>query len=129
MSLQAMHVEIMGRFQTLWGVTTPVNLPNERFDPPTSEPYVIIRILPTSKTNAVGNSYNEIGGSIVIQIKTPAGRIGQKSANDLYDLILPIFNTKTFGSTSTSPTVPRFVGDNNEGWFQINAITQFRYRV
>jgi len=117
MNLDQQRAAIETRFMDQWMVgsplalRTPVGMPGFTFTPPTDEPSVRMSILNGASMNksmgSPGSNLVRSAGVLMFQIFTPGGS-GTKTANDLADLIQPIFTnwrsgTLLFRTMNTGP--------------------------
>lgn len=119
MTLDADNIAIESRFETQWGLTTPVAYMNVEFDPPRGSPWVRLSVLPGGEGQIeLGNpSLDRHVGIIDVSIFTPEGK-GTKQARELAEQAAAVFRKASFsGILCRNPDVTT-VGVM-DGWHQI----------
>lgn len=130
----AIQKVIETRFRTAWGDTTPIVYENITSGV-SDEEYVRISIAwGGAEPHSIGpnNESREIG-VIYVQVFLPAG-YGSRRSLELAELVKPIFNEQIIEDLTDdvllycNPTGIRSVSRQEEGLFQLNAVTPFEFR-
>jgi hypothetical protein len=127
MSFKNEERDIQSRFQTNWGVTTPVKYDNRDFNPTPEESHVVFEIhngdqIPIS-TGGVGDTLHRGIGIISINIHTALG-IGSQTGKDLADTAAAIFRAQTFSGITCRGADVKRLGESS-GWFVYNVSIPF----
>lgn len=118
-------------FNAAWGSTTPIAYENERFDPPSNTPYVVLTVRPD------GAFQHEIGstgahfrhpGLIYIMVFSPPDT-GNAAALALADQAAVIFrrqrSTYTDGRILYRAPTTTPIGITDEGYFHVNVVIPY----
>ncbi|UXO93744.1 structural protein [Pseudanabaena phage Pan1] len=132
MTIDAAHTAIRQRFETLWGVTTPVQYPNVKFDAPEDAPWVRLSIIDTdARWASMGVPDSNIErhlGQVTVQIFVPSGT-GEGSATEYADQVKAIFRSwrdATSGLRFLVPPYARTIGVDGK-WYQVNVVAPFEF--
>lgn len=117
-------------FVTAWGATTPIDLDNEKIDPPNDAAWVRVAIRHNASNQetlgGVGNRFFTRGGSAFIQV---FGRLnkGSREADTLAQQARAVFEGKTIANEiRILDVIVREIGPD-EAWYQVNVEAQFEY--
>lgn len=117
-------------FNTGWGSTTKISWPDMPFDPPDRQTWVRFNCAETLAQQAsmgdIGNNRFRHYGIITIQIFQPQGKAGLDAASKA-DLALGIFMGKEVDGINFYNVSARQIGDDGNGYYQINVVAWFRY--
>lgn len=132
MSYAAAHAAIRLRFETEWGVTTQVQMPNTKFKPPGDESWVRLNIAQASSRWASfgdpGNNTERNLGMVTVQIFTESGQ-GEGDGLELADQAKAVFRSwrdAVSGVRFLVPPYARVIGVDKK-WFQINVVAPFQF--
>ena len=132
MTLAAAHASIRLRFTSQWGVTTPVQEPNVKFDAPETSPWVRLSIADAdarwASMGAPGNNIERHLGQVTVSIFVPSGD-GEGRALEYADQVKAIFRSWRDASTGVRFRVPpyaRLIGVDGK-WYQVNVVAPFEF--
>lgn len=134
MTLVAAHSAIRTRFATQWGVTTPIQWPNQKFDAPDADPWVRFTIADAdakwASMGVPGNNIARNRGQVNIQIFTPSGE-GEGRSLEYADQAKTVFRSWRFPGAGlrflVSPYA-RTIGIDGK-WHQVNVVAPFEFDV
>lgn len=88
--------------------------------------WIRVTIAPaTAEPACIGSNKIRVTGQIIIQIFTPIGD-GPKPAFEIADEIAELMQNKSIGSVTNTWTAETLrIGDDNNGWYQINVLIPF----
>lgn len=128
MSFDALRVAVTNRFNAEWSGSNVAYGANHDFDPPATETWVRLNVVPFDTENAaVGKDFQRTSGEIVVQCFAPRFS-GEKVLNDMVDEVRDIFQNQGFSGVDCLATKLVNVGVSGD-WYQFNANTEFRYDV
>lgn len=128
MSYANAYNELRGRFNTLWGSTTPIAWPNAAFTTPLV-PWVRFTVR-SGEANQLtfGASTNNFrhSGVIIIQVFTLLDT-GEALALQHADQIASIFRNWCGQSVRCRTPSVKDIGNDGEGWYQVNVVVPFQW--
>ena len=132
MGYAAAHAAIRLRFESEWGSTTPVQMPNTTNEPPASGSWVrfVIDVARSDWASAgdPGNNTERNLGQVTVQIFAESGD-GEGVAVELADQAKAIFRSWRDVSSGVRFLVPpyaRRIGPSKK-WYQINVVAPFQF--
>lgn len=122
---------ILNLFVTNWGTTTPYQIENENFKPPSTGSWVRVwlRHGPSAQVTLgqVGNRKFERDGSVLVNVFTNVGA-GRGAGDALAKQVRAIFEGKRITDTTIRFfQVPIQEAAPDGKWYQTNVIADFRY--
>lgn len=117
-------------FHGEWGGLTPVAYDDVPFEKPDEEPWVRFTIRHNEGYQASignpGSNRHRREGVIFAQVFTPEGN-ASKNAREFADTIMSMFIGVNHEGIHFHNVVPREIGNDGLGWYQINVSISFWY--
>lgn len=130
MDFKAARDTVRAMFHTAWGTTTKVSWPDVHFTIPNNETWIRFDMKHNegyqASAGSPGSNRFRREGVITIQVFAPEGD-GANDAADKADAVADIFIGKTENGIQYYDTTSRDVGNDENGFFQINVTTKFKY--
>lgn len=126
------HNELRNRFNSQWGVTTPIAWPNVKFDVPAPSTYwcrfAISDFTGNEGTqNSIGGitNNNRYTGSVIVQLFGPLDK-GNGQLLAYADQVLSIFGNWGGTNIQCRRGYVKDIGPDGQGFYQINVTVPFR---
>lgn len=131
MNLSQAEAQIRSFFNTGWNDLTPVAWPDIEFSPPSDKTWVRFDCREIdgfqASMGAPGSNRFRHTGVVTIQVFQPAGQ-GSVDARAKASAALDIFmGEQTSGGIRFFNVQARQVGNDDNGWYQINVLASFQY--
>ena len=131
MNFKEAEAELRSFFNTGWGGETAVAWPDTEFKPPSNESWVRFDCRENdgfqASAGSPGNNRFRHTGFVTIQIFQPSGKASVE-ARDLAVLALSIFmGNQTSNGIAFKNVQGRQVGNDGNGYYQINVLAEFFY--
>lgn len=121
---------VRAHFETEWANETPIAWPDVAFTPPERAPWVRFTMLHADGYQASigdpGNNRQRRVGQVIVQVFQPQGE-GSKQARQLADRAVDAFMNADVDGIHFHDVFAREIGNDGQGWYQINVIARFRY--
>lgn len=131
MDIESAYAEIVAFFDNGYADASPVSYPDIEFTPPNNETYAVFNCQEVggtqASTGAPSNNRFRHFGIVTVQIFQPSGS-GSKDAREKAKAALAVFmGKKTTNGIIFSDVAANTIGNDGNGFYQINVTTAFRY--